>query len=68
MSQISIVRVPSLSTKPRQILMVDGKPILCARGNQSMNDCVSYLMNGEPIPTDGNIKKALDRVKEVDHG
>lgn len=66
MAEISIVRVPSLSTKPRQILMVNGKPILCARGNKSLNNCVSYLMNGEPIPKDGNIKKALDRVKEVE--
>lgn len=65
MAEIKIVRVPSLSTKPRQILMVDGQPILSARGNQSMNDCINYLMNGEPIPKDGNIRKALDRVKEV---
>lgn len=60
---IKIVKVPSLSTKPRQVLMVDGNPIIEARGNRSMNDCVSYLMNDEPIPKDGNIKRALDNVK-----
>lgn len=61
---ISIVKIPSLSTKPRKVLMVDGEPIVCARGNESINECVSYLLNGEPQPLDMNIKKALDKVKE----
>lgn len=63
---ISTVKVKEYNSTKKHILIVDGNPICIVRGNKSLNDCISYLMNGEPSLKDGRIQKLLDRVKEGD--
>lgn len=63
--KIEIIRVPSVSTKPKQILMVNDKPVVVCRGNKSINEMIGYLMNGAPVPSDHKIKRALDKAKGV---
>lgn len=65
---ISSVKVKEYNSTNKHILMVDGKPVCITRGNKSLNDCISYLMNGEPDLKDGRIKKILDKVKEGGKG
>lgn len=60
---ISTVKVKQYSSTYKHILMVEGVPVCIARGNKSLNDCISYLMNGEPTLKDGRIMKILDKVK-----
>lgn len=45
-------------------MVVNGTPVCCTRGMKRMNELVSYLMNGEPIPKDGRIKKVLDKIRQ----
>ena len=61
--QISVVKVKEYNSTNKHILMVDGVPVCIVRGNKSLNDCISYLMNGEPNLKDGRIQKILDRMK-----
>lgn len=65
---ISSVKVKEYNSTNKHILMVDGNPVCIARGNKSLNDCISYLMNGEPDLKDRRIKKILDKVKEGGKG
>ncbi len=60
---ISTVKVKEYSSKNKHILMVNGNPVCIVRGSKSLNDCISYLMNGEPSLKDGRIQKLLDKVK-----
>lgn len=60
---ISSVKVKEYNSTNKHILMVDGNPVCIVRGNKSLNDCISYLMNGEPDLKDGRIKKILDKAK-----
>lgn len=60
---ISTVKVKQYSSTYKYILMVDGSPICIVRGTKSLNDCISYLMNGKPVLEDNRIMKILDKVK-----
>ena len=60
---ISVVKVKEYNSTNKHIRMVEGIPVCIARGDKSLNDCISYLMNGEPLLKDGRIMKLLDRVK-----
>lgn len=59
---ISTVKVKQYNSTYKHILMVEGIPVCIVRGNKSLNDCISYLMNGEPLLKDGKIMKLLDKV------
>ena len=61
---ISTAKVKQYGSTYKHILIVDGNPVCLVRGDKSLNDCISYLMNGEPSLKDGKIQKLLDRVKE----
>ena len=60
---ISTVKIKEYNSTYKHILLVNGKPICIVRGNKSLADCTSYLMNGEPSLKDGKIKRLLDKVK-----
>ena len=60
---ISTVKIKEYNSTHKHILVVNGTPICIVRGNKSLNDCISYLMNGEPSLKDGKIMKLLDKVK-----
>lgn len=63
MMDINIVKIKEYNSTYKHILVVNGTPICIVRGNRSLNDCISYLMNGEPSLKDGKIKGLLDKVK-----
>ena len=63
MMTISTVKVKEYNSTKKYILMVNGTPVCIVRGKKSLNDCIGYLMNGEPDLKDGRIKKILDKVK-----
>lgn len=65
---ISSVKVKEYNSTNKHILMVDEKLVCVVRGNKSLNDCISYLMNGEPPLKDGRIQKILDKLKEGGEG
>jgi hypothetical protein len=60
---ISTVKVKEYNSTNKHILIVEGNPVCIVRGNKSLNDCISYLMNREPSLKDGRIKKILDKVR-----
>lgn len=60
---ISTVKVKEYNSTNKHVLMVEGIPVCIVRGNKSLNDCISYLINGEPLLKDGKIMKLLDKVK-----
>ena len=60
---ISTVKVKQYNSSYKHILMVEGIPVCIVRGTKSLNDCINYLMNGEPTLKDGRIMKILDKVK-----
>lgn len=60
---LSTVKVKEYSSTNKYILLVNGKPVCIVRGKKSLNDCIGYLMNGEPLLKDGRIMKLLDKVK-----
>lgn len=60
---ISTTKVKQYGSTYKNILMVDSVPVCIVRGSKSLNDCISYLMNGEPILKDGAIMKLLDKLK-----
>lgn len=61
---ISTVKVKEYNSTHKHILLVDGVPVCIVRGAKSLNDCINYLMNGEPSLKDGKIMKFLDKAKE----
>lgn len=62
---IKTVKIKECNSSWKSVLIVCGVPVCIVRSNKSLNDCISYLMNGEPKLTDGKIMKILDRVREV---
>lgn len=68
MMNINIVKIKEYNSTYKHILVVNGTPICIVRGNNSLNDCISYLMNGEPSLKDGKIKRLLDKVKGGEQG
>ena len=60
---ISTAKVKQYGSTYKHILMVEGIPVCIVRGNKSLNDCISYLMNGTPVLKDGKIVKLLDKLK-----
>lgn len=60
---ISTVKAKEYNSTNKHVLMVEGIPVCIVRGNKSLNDCISYLINGEPLLKDGKIMKLLDKVK-----
>ena len=60
---ISTTKVKQYGSTYKHILMVDSVPVCVVRGSKSLNDCISYLMNDEPILKDGAIMKLLDKLK-----
>ena len=60
---ISTVKVKQYGSKHKYILLVEGIPVCITRGINSLNDCISYLMIGEPKLKDGRIMKILDKVR-----
>lgn len=61
---ISTVKIKEYNSTKKYVLMVDSIPVCIVRGNKSLNDCISYLMNGEPLLKDGRIMKLLDKIKK----
>ena len=61
---ISTAKVKEYNSTKKYILMVNGTPVCIVRGNKSLNDCIGYLMNGEPLLKDGRIMRTLDKLKE----
>ena len=61
---ISSVKLKEYNSTNKHILMVNRTPVCIVKGNKSLNDCISYLMNGEPPLKDGRIQKIFDRLKE----
>ena len=62
---IKTVKIKECNSSWKSVLIVCGVPVCIVRSTKSLNDCISYLMNGEPKLTDGKIMKILDRVREV---
>ena len=62
--EISVVKAKQYSSTYKHILMINGVPAVIVRGNQSLSDCISYFMNGEPELKDGKIMKILDNIKK----
>lgn len=60
---ISTVKVKQYGSKYKYVLLVDSVPLCITRGVNSLNDCISYLMNGEPKLKDGRIMKIFDKVR-----
>ena len=60
---ISTARVKQYGSTYKYVLMVEGIPVCVVRGSKSLNDCIGYLMNGEPFLKDGKLMKILDKVK-----
>ena len=63
--KIATVKIKQYSSTFKYVVLVDGIPVCIARGIKSCNDCISYLMNGEPKLKDGKIMKILDKVRGV---
>lgn len=61
--KISTLKVKEYNSTNKYVLMVEGIPVCIVRGNKSLNDCISYLMNGEPSLKDGKIMKLLDKLR-----
>lgn len=61
---ISTVKVKQFNSSYKYILMVNGNPICIVRGINTLNNCISYLMNGEPALHDGKIMKTLDKARK----
>ena len=62
--EISVVKAKQYSSTYKHILMINGVPAVIVRGNQSLSDCISYFMNGEPELKDGKIMKILENIKK----
>ena len=62
--QISTAKVKQYCSKNKHILLVDGIPVCITRGNKSLNDCISYLMTGEPKLKDGKIMRLLEAYRK----
>ena len=60
---ISTAKVKQYGSTHKHILMVEGIPVCIVRGSKSLNDCINYLINGEPSLKDGKIMKILDKLK-----
>lgn len=60
---ISSIKVKEYSSSYKHVLIINDKPICIVRSKKSLNDCISYLMNDEPVLKDGKIMKLLDKVK-----
>lgn len=60
---INTLKVKEYNSTNKYVLMVEGIPVCIVRGNKSLNDCISYLMNGEPSLKDGKIMKLLDKLR-----
>ena len=60
---IKVVKVKEYNAPHKNIICIDGKPICIVRGTNTLNNCISYLLNGEPDIKDGKIKKILDSVR-----
>ena len=63
---ISTVKVKQYSSKYKYVLLVDNIPVCITRGINSLNDCISYLMNGEPKLKDGTIMRILEAYRKED--
>ena len=57
---MSTAKVKQYSSKYKHILLIDGIPVCITRGTKSLNDCISYLLTGEPKLKDGSIMRLLD--------
>ena len=62
---IKTMKIKECNSSWKNVLIVEGVPVLIVKGNKALQNCISYLMNGEPKLTDGKIMKILDRVREV---
>ena len=62
---IKTMKIKECNSSWKNVLMVGGVPVLIVKGNKSLQNCISYLLNGEPKLTDGKIMKILDRVRAV---
>ena len=65
---ISTVKIKEYNSTKKHVLMVEGIPVCIVKGNKSVNDCISYLMNGEPQLKDGKIMKLLYKLRKDDAG
>lgn len=63
---ISTVKVKQYSSTYKHVLMVEEIPVCIVRGTKTLNDCINYLMNGEPSLKDGRIMKLLDELREIE--
>lgn len=61
--EIRTVKIKEYNSVRKHVLIVDGNPVCLVRGNRSLQDCISYLMNGAPVLKDGKIMKILDKVR-----
>lgn len=62
--EIEITPINQYNSTKKRFMVVNGTPVCCTRGMNRMNELVSYLMNGEPLPKDGRIKKILDKIRQ----
>ena len=62
---IKTMKIKECNSSWKNVLLVCGVPVLIVKGNKTLQNCISYLLNGEPKLTDGKIMKILDRVREV---
>jgi hypothetical protein len=62
--KIEIVKVKQYCSTYKNILMIDGKPILIAKSPNTISKCLAYLENKNIELSDGKVKRILDEFKE----
>ena len=62
--EISTTKVKQYSSKYKNVLLIDGVPVCITRGHKSLNDCISYLLTGEPKLRDGKIMRILEKYRK----
>lgn len=64
-ADIKTVKIKECNSSWKHILIVCDVPVCIVKSNKTLQNCISYLMNGEPKLTDGKIMKILDKVREM---
>lgn len=62
---ITTAKIKEYSSSYKYVLIVNGNPVCIVRSNKSLNACISYLINGEPVLKDGHIMKLLDKYRKT---
>lgn len=62
--KIETYKVKQYNSTYKYILMVDGKPILIAKSQNRLSQCIAYIENKDIDIKDGKIKKILDTIKK----